>query len=357
MRIARDVCDDRLELLIAAGIRMDTRIIERLVDLEVDDVYVEEPGTEDIVPEPELISDKTRRRTHKLLKRTFDEVMNIADMTEFANEDAITILQFDDRYANAVKVSSFHEVVQSTIEELFARREEMFEAPIVKTYLSRSYEHALNTAMLHDIGKLIFPDLANKPLRDLSPAESKRLRVHPAAGALIISRSAPLSNLEQAAIRQHHEQQDGRGYPLRLIGTNEPPLRVRVQGNREVFRFAEVLAVANTFDNLINGDLVVEAMSPARAMETLVRGAGSLYNRAVVSKALEIINVYPVGAIVEITAGTMLFGEGMRGVVRRASGKGLKRPEILVLWDRRGQRVTPRILDLNTQTGVEIELV
>ena len=104
MRIARDVCDDRLELLIAAGICMDLRIIERLVDLEVDDVYVEEPGTEDIVPEAEMISDKTRRRTHKLLKRTFDEVMNIADMTEFANEDAITILQYDDRYANAVKV-------------------------------------------------------------------------------------------------------------------------------------------------------------------------------------------------------------------------------------------------------------
>ena len=30
MRIARDVCDDRLELLIAAGICLDLRIIERL---------------------------------------------------------------------------------------------------------------------------------------------------------------------------------------------------------------------------------------------------------------------------------------------------------------------------------------
>ena len=222
----------------------------------------------------------------------------------------------------------------------------MFEAPLVKTYLNRSYEHALNTtmlsvmlgrafnytpdeltalgtaAMLHDIGKLIFPDLANKPLRDLSPAEARRLRVHPAAGALIVARSAPLSNLEQAAIRQHHEQQDGRGYPMRLIGTNEPPLRVRVQGNREIFRFAEILAVANTFDNLINGDLVVEAMTPgagdgnAGARRGLAlqprRGVEGAGNHQRLSRGRDRRN----------HGGQMLFSEGMRGVVRRSHRQG-----------------------------------
>lgn len=233
MRIARDICDERLELLIAAGFQLNDHIIERLIELDVDDVYIEEPGTEDIHPEPEMILDKTRRRTHKLLKRTFDDLMNMADMKEAANEDVITILQYDDRYANAVEVSSFHEVVHSTVEDLFERHVDVFETPVVKTYLNRSYEHALNTAVLavmigrafglaqeellvlgtsailHDVGKLVFPDLVNKPLRELSLEETRLLRLHPAAGAMIISRDPANTYMEQAAIRQHHEQQDG----------------------------------------------------------------------------------------------------------------------------------------------------
>jgi HD-GYP domain-containing protein (c-di-GMP phosphodiesterase class II) len=382
MRIARDVCDDRLELLVAAGFLVSERVIDRLVELEVDDLYIEEPGTEDINPEPEVVSDKTRRRTHKLLKRTFDDLANLSDMQEITNEDVITILQYDDRYANAVKVSDFHEVVHRTVEDLFTQHVDMFQTPVVKTYLNRSYEHALNTAvlsimlgrafgyaqeellvlgtaaMLHDVGKLVLPGLAERPLRDLSLEEMRLLRLHPAAGSMILSRSSTNTSLEQATIRQHHEQQDGRGYPLKLTGTNDPPIKVRVQRNEQIFRFAEILSVANAFDNLINGDLIVEAMSPVKAMETLVRGAGSLYNRAVVSKALELINVYPVGSIVEITVGNLLFDTGMRGVVRRSTGQRLHKPEILVLWDKRGNKLeTPRLLDLNLHRGVEIDLM
>jgi HD-GYP domain-containing protein (c-di-GMP phosphodiesterase class II) len=213
-------------------------------------------------------------------------------------------------------------------------------------------------AMLHDLGKLVLPGLADKPMRDLTLEELRLLRLHPAAGALILARSSTNTALEQATIRQHHEQQDGRGYPLKLSGTNDPPIKVRVHRTDQIFRFAEILTVANTFDNLINGDLVVDAMTPAKAMETLVRGAGSLYNRAVVSKALELINVYPVGSVVEITVGNLMFDTGMRGVVRRGTGQRPRRPEILMLWDKRGHKLTtPRMLDLNVHRGVEIDLM
>ncbi|MFZ5433877.1 MAG: HD-GYP domain-containing protein [Calditrichota bacterium] len=381
MRIARDICDDRLELLIAAGLVLEERMIERLIELEVDDVYIHEPGTEDIVPQDDMISDKTRRRTHKLLKRTFDDLTSLADLSECANEDVITILQYDDRFANAVRVQSFNDVVHSTVDDLFTHRVEVFDTPVVKRYLDRTYEHSLNTAilsimlgrafyyppeklvalgtaaMLHDMGKLVFPELANKPYRDLSLEEMKRIRLHPAAGAALLSRSGGHTELEQTIIRQHHEQQDGRGYPMKLTGDNLAPLESRPIRPREIVRYAEIVAVANAFDNLINGDLMVEPMSPAKAMEALVRGAGTLYNRAVVSKALEIINVYPVGSIVEIRLGNMLVETGARGVVRHSGASGTSRPEILLLWDRHGQRMTPRVVDLNKFPAVEVDLI
>jgi HD-GYP domain-containing protein (c-di-GMP phosphodiesterase class II) len=382
MRIARDISDERLELLIAAGFEVTERVITRLMDLGVDDVYIEEPGTEDIVAEPEAISDKTRRHTHKLLKRAFDDVANLAVYQEIANEDIITILQYDSRYANAISVPEFHEAVHRTIDDLFTHHVEMFETPMVKTYLNRSYEHALNTAilsvmigrsfgygqeellslgtaaMLHDVGKLMLPGLSGKTLRDMSLEERRMSKLHPAAGAMIVARSSNDTGLEQASIRQHHEQQDGRGFPLKLTGDNEPPIRTRQRRADQMFRHAEILCVANAFDNLINGDLVVDAMTAASATETLVRGAGTLYNRSVVSKALEIINVYPVGALVEVTTGNSLFNSGNRGVVRRAGGQRMHKPEILILWDKSGNRLAaPLVLDLNQHPGLEVELL
>lgn len=380
MQVARNVCDDRLELLVAAGMVLDMRMIRRLEELEVQDIYIHERGTEDIEPD-EMISDKTRRKTHRLLKRTFDDLLNVADMAENADDDVSTLLQYDDRYANSVNVANFHEVIHSTIEDLFAYRVEVFETPVVKRYFDRSYEHALNTsllsimlgrafgyspddlvslgtaAMLHDVGKLLWPNLAKKSLRDMDPEEQKKIRRHPDAGATILARAARDSGKEQAAIRQHHERQDGRGYPAKLDGMNTEPVKWRARRPNEIFRFAEILSVANAFDNLINGDLMVEPMQPTQAMETLVRGTGSIYNRTVVSKALELINVYPTGAVVEIRVGNHIFPAGMRGVVRKSTGMHFSKPEILILWNKSGKRVSPAILDMNKHSAIEVDLV
>lgn len=380
MRVARDVCDDRLELVIAAGLVLDLRMIERLEILDVEDIFIEESGTEDIVP-AEMVSDRTRRHAHKLLKRTFDDLLNISEMRDVASDDITTLLQYDNRYANAVKVSSFREIIHTTIEDLFQLNVEVFETPLIKCYLNRSYEHALNVtllslligrafgyahdellalgtaAMLHDVGKLLHPQLANKKLSELDQADIRRLRDHPEAGALIMKRTAERASVEQAAIRQHHEQQDGRGYPAHLTGSNAPPLRLRSQQPKQIFRYAEILQVANSFDNLINGDLLVPAMTPAAAIESLVRGAGPVYNRAVVSKALELINVYPVGSMVEIKLGSVAFPTGQMGVVQRSARNSFHRPHILILWDRNGQRIAPRVLELDKNAGIEIDLI
>ncbi|MBU0692788.1 hypothetical protein KKH18_13370, partial [bacterium] len=177
MTLGRDVSDERLDLLIAAGVPLDEQMIQRLVTLGVDDVYVHEEGTDDVEP-AEMVSDLTRRKTHKVLRRTFDELENLGEMTDWANEDTTAIIQFDDRYENSVAVQDFREVVHCTIEDMFVERETVFETPMVKQYLNRNYEHSLNTtilsimiarafsfsqeeltaigisAMLHDIGKL-----------------------------------------------------------------------------------------------------------------------------------------------------------------------------------------------------------
>jgi HD-GYP domain-containing protein (c-di-GMP phosphodiesterase class II) len=380
MTLGRNVHDERLDLLIASGVPLNEQMIERLHALGVDDVYVHEEGTDDVEPE-EMVSDLTRRKTHKVLRRTFDELQNLGEMTDWANEDITGIIQYDDRYENSVAVQEFREVIHSTIEDMFARREEVFETPMVKQYLDRGYEHALNTsilaimigrgfgfaqdeltalgtaAMLHDVGKLLFPKIRGRGLREFSTDEMRLYKKHPVAGAAILTKSAPDFNREAAAVLQHHEQQDGRGYPNKLLGFNDQPVKNRITKPGGIFRFAEVIAVANTFDNLLNGELLADPMTPGKAVETLVRGAGSVYNRTVVTMAAEIINTWPVGSIVEIRRGDGYITTGMRGVVRRGTTATIHHPVIVVLWDHTGRKIPPIELDLNRQRSIEIEIV
>ncbi len=81
------------------------------------------------------------------------------------------------------------------------------------------------------------------------------------------------------------------------------------------------------------------------------------YNKTIVSKAVSLINVFPIGAVVAVKFGNSHVPVGSRGVVRRAASENLKRPEVLFLWNRMGHRIAPIIIDLDAAPDIQIELV
>jgi HD-GYP domain-containing protein (c-di-GMP phosphodiesterase class II) len=380
MVVARPVYDDRLDFLLSAGQRLSETMINRLRQLEVFDIYIEEAGTEDIEP-PVSVSQKTRRRAQRLLRRTFDELTNIAELNQAANEDVGTLLSKDGRYRNAVQTSALRDVIKRTLSELINNNTQTFEVSYMHSYLNYHYEHALNTmilslviargfhfseeellqlglgALLHDLGKIAWPKLAQKRRPELSDDEVATLQKHPIVGAKIIGATVSNSSIEQAAVRCHHERQDGKGYPYGLTGSNREPLRQRVARPDEIFRMAEIIAVANAFDNLQKGVYSGEPLSPIQAAEALVRQAGPEFNTSVVNKAVSLINVYPVGALVVVKFGNDHVPTGLRGVVRRVASENLKRPGIVLLWNQRGHRIAPLIVDLDTMPDIQIELI
>jgi HD-GYP domain-containing protein (c-di-GMP phosphodiesterase class II) len=241
------------------------------------------------------------------------------------------------------------------------------------SYLNYNYEHALNTmilslviargfryeeeellqlglaALLHDIRKMIWPEIVQKRRSELTREEMGTQRKHPLAGAKLID--------VQAAIRGHHEHQDGKGHPDGLMGSNREPIRQRVTHHNEIFRMAEIIAVVNAFDNIQKGVHSGEAMSPIQAAEALVHLAGSSLNKKIMNKAISLINVYPVGAIVVVKFGNNHVPIGTKGVVQRIASENLKRPEVVLLWSSNGYRISPIPIDLDTERDVQIELV
>jgi putative nucleotidyltransferase with HDIG domain len=81
-------------------------------------------------------------------------------------------------------------------------------------------------ALLHDVGKLRLPaDLLSKP-GQLTPEETRLIRLHPEWGAEMV---ACIPGLEAVAliVRLHHERPDGRGYPHGLM-QERIPLATRI---------------------------------------------------------------------------------------------------------------------------------
>jgi response regulator RpfG family c-di-GMP phosphodiesterase len=131
-------------------------------------------------------------------------------------------------------------------------------------------------ALLHDIGKIGFPDeLLDKPVSLMNAEEAARYRKHPlnAEAALM-----PLVQLQPVAriIRSQHERHDGNGFPDGLEG-------------EEIPFGARVLAPIVDYENLLSGTLAPRRFSPEDAIASIRRGAGSRYDAAIVEALLEVL--------------------------------------------------------------------
>ena len=123
-------------------------------------------------------------------------------------------------------------------------------------------------AVLHDIGKLAVPEyILSKPGK-LTAEEFEKVKIHPVAGAEILSlMKFPYPVVP--AVLSHHERWDGAGYPYGLRG-EEIPVGARI------------LAVVDCFDALVSDRNYRRAVPVKQAMEQIRLEAGKAYDPRVV---------------------------------------------------------------------------
>ena len=124
-------------------------------------------------------------------------------------------------------------------------------------------------ALLHDIGKIGLSDrLLERPLNALDADERGQVMRHPARGQAALME---IEQLKGAAllIRHHHECFDGSGYPDGLVGVAAPLA-------------ARILMLANDFDALQLGTLVIRKLSAKEATAFIQGNRGKRYDPALV---------------------------------------------------------------------------
>jgi HD-GYP domain-containing protein (c-di-GMP phosphodiesterase class II) len=123
----------------------------------------------------------------------------------------------------------------------------------------------LRTAgMIHDLGKISVPaEILSKPTK-LSEIEFSLIKVHPRSGYDIlkdIDFPWPVARI----VLEHHERQDGSGYPNGLTGD-------------KLLMESRILAVADVVESMASHRPYRPALGIDAALEEIARGKGVLYD-------------------------------------------------------------------------------
>jgi putative nucleotidyltransferase with HDIG domain len=130
-------------------------------------------------------------------------------------------------------------------------------------------------ALLHDIGKFIFPDTILMSDKRLTAEEFAIVKRHPEQGARIVRRIEGYEDIAEI-ILSHHERFEGGGYPYGIAG-EQIPLGARI------------IAVADTYDVMTARDSYRAPVTPAEAMAEIRRVSGSQLDPMVVMAFLELM--------------------------------------------------------------------
>jgi response regulator RpfG family c-di-GMP phosphodiesterase len=165
--------------------------------------------------------------------------------------------------------------------------------------------------LLHDIGHLGLADtLLTRPLPRLSEQDQALYRKHAAMGEqalMALEDMAPVAPL----IRGHHERHDGKGFPDALAG-DAVPLGARI------------LAVADTYDELVTGLPGSPGLDPEKARFLIGHGRATQFHPEVVDVFLQMmLDATPAAELPPVPTRTADLKPGMVLHRELMSGEGV----------------------------------
>ena len=145
------------------------------------------------------------------------------------------------------------------------------------------------TCILHEIGQIRLPPQLYITGRRLSPPERAKLATHTVIGFNIVKENDfPLA--VQLGILEHHERENGSGYPRKLSGS-------------KISLYAKIIAVACSFEAITAPRHFKEERSTYDAMIEILRNDGRQFDDTVIKALLYSLSLFPIGAYVYLQNG------------------------------------------------------
>ena len=335
MIVARPIYSNEGKILLNSGVSLKQRFIERLEELGIPSIYIQdELGDYEI---PEVISEATRNLAIQTLRNSVNQV----------------------RLGKNLNVDSVEQIASKIIDEVLANQDVLISLTDIRSFDNYTFGHCVNVAilslvcgismrlsqdelrqltlgaLLHDIGKVRIPEeILNKPGR-LSAEEYKKVIQHASFGYEIVKRNQRIPHRSALIVYQHHERINGSGYPQKLKGD-------------EIDLLARITAISDVYDAITADRVYQNGIPPSEAIRVL-KGLGSFhFDLDSLSHFVKNIALYPVGSTVNLS-------DGSSGVVVDVNKRYPARPIVRVLFDEVGKKLSQEHeVDLMRQVDLEI---
>lgn len=282
MLLATTLFDHDANILLRSNTVLTASYITRLKTLQFSGVYIFDGETEDYYET--LISEDTRRKTIRSLKHlNIDQCLYLAnqitnDVLSCTNMiiDMLNITSFDNYlYDHSINVATYSIICGASLN------------------LTNEQLRLLGqAALLHDIGKTAIDiNILNK--RDkLTDAEFAEIKRHPEAGYRMLQQNPDIASVVRAAVYEHHENEDGSGYPRHLK-------------SKDIHLFAKIIHVADVYDAMISKRAYKDEMNPSDVMEYLMANVDTMFDKRIIETFIAHVAPYPIGVTVELSNGQL----------------------------------------------------
>lgn len=257
MVLAKDVMTLQGQCLAKAGTVLDQSLISKITFYSIFDVAIRSEADPEPAPAVSEEKNETIPYSQKLKSTPVYQTFQI----DYSKNIAVMRGLFARIIKEEHPAVDFNSILRD-VSALFAQKTTLDLFDILHTMASLDdavYVHSLNVALItrglgkwmgfdadtlnlmtlagyfHDIGKLTIPPEVLNKTGKLTDEEFALMRQHPLNGKKILSRIPNIDSRILAAALQHHERNDGSGYPRGLSGDEIDPV-------------ASVVAVADVYD-------------------------------------------------------------------------------------------------------------
>ncbi len=335
--LARDVYGNTDTILMVSGMILKKEYIEKLKQLNVDYVYIEDGFSRESL-EKKTIEQRIKTQCQETVESVYERYsycgdVELKELTSVANKVISEVLQEPNVLYSVESVRIKHETVYSHSLNVCAL------AVLVALRLGLKKTQVEDIAigsLLHDIGYMYleFPesiDIVNGCLDN----NMKQIKKHVVYGYTEVENENWLSKRAKNIILSHHEHYDGSGYPLKLL-------------DNDIDIETQVVTVCNEFDRMLycNLDHVIKSHE---AVEYIISESGKKFSPRVVKGFSDCVARYPNGI-------SIITNEGEYGVVVRQNENFPTRPVIKILRNRTGSWLSQPIeRDLIKELSLFIE--
>lgn len=373
MILGKTIYGKNYEVLLKKGVELTEDLIDRLTKRGYMSVYIEDKDTDDIVIE-DSVSDKIRIMATKDVIKLYQAGESLAGKkTVDPYETIIERINTDEIKKSFQESFEFRQIrynIRFFLDEIMTK-DILLGLNTIKSHDNYTYEHSVDTAIvsliigkrlclnkkkleqiavgefLHDIGKIfIDEEILTKP-GELTVEEYNLIKHHPVYGYELLKENEKIGYVSAHIAYQHHERQDGGGYPRGLKGNNKIDREdIVFTGEDKLIMPAEIAAISDFYDACISDRPFRPGLPHDLVYELIKDAARTQFNEELVNCFLEVMPKYLVGSEVRIKNGRY---KEFTGYVISLNRDHLSKPKVKLLYDNEKNKIKPLEIDLSAE--------